>query len=147
MAAASLAGIHALIVDNDLMQAQALGNLLSDEAIDCTMAGSGPEALAMIATLRPDVAILDLVMPHMNGLELLHTLRQRLPKLPAILTTGWPYNQRVALARSTQATSPLAAFLEQEATAYVVKPIDIDGILQIVARLTGSTRHPIPDGA
>jgi len=134
MVAASLAGIHALIVDNDLMQAQALGNLLSDEAIDCTMVGSGSEALAMLATLRPDVAILDLVMPHMNGLELLHYLRQRLPALPAILTTGWPYDQRVA------------AFLEQKATAYLAKPIDVGGLLQILTRLTNSARLPSPDG-
>jgi CheY-like chemotaxis protein len=134
MVAASLAGIHALIVDNDLMQAQALGNLLSDEAIDCTMVGSGVEALAISATLRPDVAILDLVMPHMNGLELLHCLRQRLPTLPAILTTGWPYDQRVA------------AFLEQGATAYLTKPLDVGDLLQIVARLTGSARLPRPDG-
>jgi len=132
----SPAGIHALIVDDDLTQAQVLGDLLSGEAaIRCTIVTSAEEALAAIKAAPPDVAILDLVMPHMDGLELLHRLRERLPALPTILVTGWPYDdQRVA------------AFLEVTATAYLTKPIDFEHLCDQIAYLAGPVRRESPEG-
>ena len=81
--------IHALIVDDDLTQAQVLGDLLLQEAaLHCTIVTSAEHSLAAIKVIRPDMAILDLVMPDMDGIELLHRLRAQLPALPTLLVTG-----------------------------------------------------------
>jgi CheY-like chemotaxis protein len=48
----------------------------------------GEEALAFIRDQRPDIVVTDLLMPGMDGLELVRTLRKECPTLPVILMTG-----------------------------------------------------------
>jgi len=48
----------------------------------------GEDALARIAELKPDVMTLDMTMPRMNGMQVLHTLRKDFPDLPAIVLTS-----------------------------------------------------------
>lgn len=51
-------------------------------------AGSGPEALAQLIALAPDAAILDVNMPGMSGVDVVHALRQRGDQTPIILCSG-----------------------------------------------------------
>ena len=50
-------------------------------------ASDGPEALRLAHTLSPEVAILDIAMPHLNGVETARRLRETLPQLKSILLT------------------------------------------------------------
>ena len=52
-------------------------------------AANGMEALDRLASARPDLMIVDFVMPGMNGAELTAMVRERLPELPIILATGY----------------------------------------------------------
>ena len=63
---------------------------LFESYADCEIAGeaeNGRDAIARAATIKPDLIILDLNMPVMNGLEAAPLLRQALPKTPVILFT------------------------------------------------------------
>ena len=60
---------------------------LSSQGFHVVTAGGGEEALRVSEDQRPDIALLDIVMPDMNGLELMRRLRERAP-LPVILLTG-----------------------------------------------------------
>ena len=113
-----------LIVDDEVSQVSALGEILSDEGITTTLASNGGDALGSIEIIRPDVAIVDLVMPRMNGTALLAELRARLPELPVIIATGLP-----------MADPMVEAALELGNTVYVSKPIDVSQLLDMLERL------------
>ena len=72
-----------LVVDDEEGARRALVRLLSKEGYDTLAAGDGREALQTLETTRPDVILLDIAMPVMDGLELLEHL-QRHPQLTAL---------------------------------------------------------------
>jgi DNA-binding NarL/FixJ family response regulator len=53
----------------------------------CGDAADGKEAVARATELRPDVIVLDLVMPHMDGLRAAQAIRKALPTVPIVLNT------------------------------------------------------------
>lgn len=82
--------IRVLIVDDHAIVREGLRVLLDDEADIHVVgeAGTGCEALEMVASVAPDVIVLDLVMPEMDGLETLRQLRRlSLPAQVLVLTT------------------------------------------------------------
>lgn len=54
----------------------------------CGEARNGDEAVAKAAQLHPDLVVLDMSMPVLNGLEATHIIRKTMPELPIILFTG-----------------------------------------------------------
>jgi DNA-binding NarL/FixJ family response regulator len=56
-------------------------------------AENGPEALHMIEETRPDLAIIDIRMPEMNGIELLKKVREPGPGPKICILTNYPYKQ------------------------------------------------------
>ncbi|MFQ5829952.1 MAG: response regulator transcription factor [Candidatus Methylomirabilia bacterium] len=81
--------IRLLLVDDDLQFRNTLRHLLAprNEAIILGEAGDGEEALRLADSLRPDVILMDLGMPRMNGLEATHQLKARWPDLAVIILT------------------------------------------------------------
>lgn len=65
-----------LIIDDDLELCELLADWLSAEGFSVTMAQDGPEGLQRARTEAPDAIILDVMLPGMNGLEVLRALRQ-----------------------------------------------------------------------
>jgi PAS domain S-box-containing protein len=86
----SYAGRRALIVDDNATNLLLMTALLSAWGVDTTTASSGDDALAAIEERTYDVAIVDMLMPGMDGLELATRLRQRVPQLPTILASSVP---------------------------------------------------------
>ncbi len=78
-----------LIVDDDEGQRIALCAMLSDCDYEVQVAGDGQEALARLNTFLADVIVSDLVMPRMDGFELLRHLKERGDLTPAIALTGF----------------------------------------------------------
>ncbi|HEX8952311.1 MAG TPA: response regulator, partial [Polyangia bacterium] len=80
-----------LVVDDDAGNRETLTELLGLSGHDVLGAESGKDALAAVAAApRPfDVALIDLAMPDMNGIELAEKLRARDPALRLALVTGW----------------------------------------------------------
>ena len=79
-----------LIVDDDRDVRDAMAELLSDEGYACLQAKNGLEALAVLKLERPGLLLVDLIMPIMNGVDLLARLRQDpcLRDIPVIAMTA-----------------------------------------------------------
>src|SRR5581483_3436224 len=78
-----------LIVDDDERQRSALTAMLSGRDFDTEVASDGQDALERLATFNPDVIVADLVMPRMDGFELLRRLKDQGCLTPAIALTGF----------------------------------------------------------
>ena len=80
----------ALVVDDSLSARRALAQAVEDAGFDVRTARDGLEAVAIIEAQRPDLLLVDLEMPRMNGLELTAHIRGREPTrtLPVIMVTS-----------------------------------------------------------
>ncbi len=78
-----------LIVDDDELQRNTLAAMLSDSAFETQVAADGQEALERLAGFNADVVVADLVMPRMDGFELLRRLMERGDLTPTIALTGF----------------------------------------------------------
>jgi two-component system sensor histidine kinase/response regulator len=72
-----LAGRRILIVDDDRLNVRILSSILKPEGYELLAAHSGEEALAVYDQFKPDLVLLDVMMPGMNGFEVCRTLRDR----------------------------------------------------------------------
>ena len=104
--------IRLLVVDDDPGFRETLRGLLAqrEEVVVLGEAGSGDEALRLAEALHPDVVLMDLGMPRMNGLEVTHHLKARWPGMAVILITihDEEVYRRTALAAGAE------AFLEKK---------------------------------
>src|SRR5215471_8965101 len=78
-----------LIVDDELHIRQIIAAFLSEHRHEVIAAGSGEEALDATARFTPDVMLLDLMLPDMNGVDLFKRLQERLPSAAAIFMTAF----------------------------------------------------------
>jgi DNA-binding NarL/FixJ family response regulator len=60
-------------------------------------AADGPSALEMVATSAPDVVLLDMMLPEMDGVEVLHELRHRSPECRVLVVTSFPDRMPAAI--------------------------------------------------
>ena len=77
-----------LVVDDEAMLADLLSQALRHEGWETATAKDGLDALAKATSFQPDVVILDVQMPRMDGLETLERLRARDPELPVLFLTA-----------------------------------------------------------
>jgi two-component system nitrate/nitrite response regulator NarL len=78
-----------LVVDDHPLTRDALAGLLAHNGFDvCGAAAGGEEAIRLAAELQPDLALLDLTMPGMNGLETLPRLREAAPGCAVVVLTA-----------------------------------------------------------
>jgi DNA-binding NarL/FixJ family response regulator len=91
--------IRVLLADDHALVRQALRALLDREGIQVVgEASQGQEAVSLASTLHPDVAVLDISMPMMNGLDAAQEMRQVSPKTRCILLTRHDEDQYVTTA-------------------------------------------------
>jgi two-component system OmpR family response regulator len=81
---------------------------------DLVLAANGAEAMRAAAEGRPDVAVLDMRLPDMNGIDLLRRLRDQLPGLPVIITTAY------------MSVEPQLGMLDLPHSGYIVKPFRVE---------------------
>jgi CheY-like chemotaxis protein len=115
-----------LIADDNKDAADSLAMLLRLEGHAVTVAADGREALTAFATLLPEVAVLDIGMPELDGYEVARQVRQR-PRGPEVLliaVTGW--GQEADKARA------LAAGFDHHFT----KPVEPERLSQLLRALT-----------
>lgn len=77
-----------LVVDDESSFRSMLSTVLADAGFEILTAGSGREALEIILRRAIDLAVLDLVMPGIDGRELMHRLHEKIPGLPVIFLTA-----------------------------------------------------------
>lgn len=119
-----------LVVDDEPINIQVLRNVLLPQGYAVCSAKSGTDALESVERRRPDLIILDVMMPGMGGLEVARRLRDRfsLLDLPIIMVT----------ARSR--TRDVIAGFENGANDYVIKPFVKDELLARVATLLAAAK-------
>src|SRR5674476_83475 len=89
MAGASKENWTVLIVDDQLGVRRLLYEALKDEFKAVYMAGGGFEAIDLVKEFQPDLVVMDMKMPRMNGLEVLKHLRQMQYDGPVIMMTAY----------------------------------------------------------
>jgi len=115
-------GMHRILVVDDNEDARVLlADILTSLGHSVRTAGDGPEALAVIDDLHPDIAILDIGLPGMNGYELAARIREILDgRIKLVALSG--YGQPSDVSRS-----------EREGfDAHLVKPVDINRVMELI---------------
>lgn len=85
-----MASTHVLVVDDSAVDRRMAGSLLEKTGnITVSYAADGKEALAAIGKKAPDLVLTDLLMPEMDGLELVKEVRTAFPNIPVILMTAF----------------------------------------------------------
>jgi CheY-like chemotaxis protein len=82
-------GVHILVVEDDPEVRRVIVECLSLIGYRVTEAANGGEALEALATLRPDLLLVDYAMPDMTGAEVIARARELVGDVPAILATGY----------------------------------------------------------
>jgi DNA-binding NtrC family response regulator len=117
-----------LIVDDDELMAKYVERVLASAGFECELSLDAGAALSAVEARPTDLMISDVVMPTMNGTELLRNLHERIPMLPVILLTS--YGSIEAAVEAMRA----GAF------GYLPKPAKDDELLQLVRRALEMTR-------
>jgi CheY-like chemotaxis protein len=78
-----------LVVDDELLVRDMLRDFLTTVGDEVATVGSGAEALEVVPVFRPDVILVDMVMPGMSGAEVLQALRRAGHTVPVILISGY----------------------------------------------------------
>ncbi|MBI3105333.1 MAG: response regulator [Candidatus Rokubacteria bacterium] len=110
-----------LVADDDPSSLEGLRVLLAIWGYEVDTAPDGRVALQKISAAEPKAVITDVVMPVMNGLELLRALRIEKPGVPVIVLTGQGSPDTLARAR------------QQGAYAYLAKPVDVGRLKSVLA--------------
>jgi DNA-binding NtrC family response regulator len=117
---------HILVVDDDASVAGALRRFLDNEGHDSRVVNGVGEALTAIDERRPDMVLMDIRMPGIDGLAGLDQMQARYPGLCVVMMTGY----------GTSQTSIDA--MRAGAFDYVTKPPDLDGLRRLIARALAS---------
>jgi two-component system, OmpR family, response regulator ResD len=80
--------LHVLVVDDDPLVRDLLAAVLGDDAFDVRFAVDGKAALAAAAERAPDLVVLDVMMPGMDGYEVCRRLRETYPEMRILMLTA-----------------------------------------------------------
>lgn len=121
-------GTHVVVVDDEPMVREVVSRYLQRDGFTVATAADGAEALQLIRSARPDMVVLDLMLPHVNGLDVLQDVRRH-SDVPIILLT----------ARGDEGDRVLG--LELGADDYVTKPFSPR---ELAARVKSVLRRSTP---
>ena len=113
----------ALVVDDDALQRPNSGKVLDGDKYRIIFAADGVEVLYLLRKTRPDIILMDVMMPLMDGIEAVRRIRMdpQLATLPIIMMTGKSENHVVI------------DCIKAGANDFVVKPIDRDTLMNKLA--------------
>lgn len=116
---------HILVIDDELQIQRAIRTILSEKGFKVTTASRGEEGLTLAATNEPDIIILDLGLPDMDGVQVCSRLRE------------WTQCPIIILSVRDSERDKVAA-LDAGADDYLTKPF---GIEELLARVRVALRH------
>lgn len=119
-----------LIADDDPQMVRALRITLAAHGYEVVTAADGAEAIAAAAQTRPDLIMLDLGMPRLDGIEVIQALR------------GWTNAPIIVVSGRTGSADKVDA-LDAGADDFVTKPFQVD---ELLARLRALSRRTTPTG-
>jgi len=120
------ARLRVLVVDDDFDTVDSMASLLRLTGYEVETASSGAQAIATVATFRPDVTMLDLAMPGMDGYETARQIQRLVVPRPPVLIAVTGYGDTQSKRRSAEAGFDL----------HLLKPVEIS-VLQEMRLLVG----------
>jgi DNA-binding response OmpR family regulator len=124
--------VRVLVVDDDEAVRRSLAHALRRDGYEVSLAADGTEALAEFGRARPEVVVLDVLVPEPNGLEICRRLRRRGDQVPILMLTA------------RDLVEDRVAGLDAGADDYLVKPFALDELrarLRALLRRTGVARE------
>ena len=118
--------VHVLVVDDEPNIAELLGMAMRYEGWRTTIAGTGSKAVSAAKEVKPDVVVLDMMLPDIDGMQVLRRLRENAPDVPVLFLTA------------RDAVEDRVAGLTAGGDDYVTKPFSLE---ELVARLRGLLRR------
>ena len=117
-----------LIVDDEVAIVEALQDVLSSEGYEVDTAFNGAEGLKRMGQQRPDLVLLDMMMPVMDGRELLHRMRQepQLQAIPVIVMSAGRISEEE----------------RRISSRFLAKPFELDVLLATIAEEIEKAAHP-----
>ena len=109
-----------LIVDDDENIRKVLLAILEDEGYKVESAGTAKDAIEKTKSKFYNLALIDIRLPDMEGIELLTKFRDTTPKMRKIIMTGFPTLQNAVDA------------VNRGANAYILKPFDVEKVLKTI---------------
>ncbi|MDA0768810.1 MAG: hypothetical protein BZY79_00560 [SAR202 cluster bacterium Casp-Chloro-G4] len=120
---------HILIVEDDNSLRDLFSEALASEGYATSIAANGAEGIEAFDEINPDLVLLDLLMPKMDGWEALERVR-KISECPVIIVTGQGTTENI-----------IRGLLEAGADDYLVKPF---GIKELIARVNAVLRRSVP---
>ena len=117
-----------LIVDDELNILVPLQFLMEKEGYLAKLAQSGKEAIEKIKTLQPDLILLDIMLPDLDGYEIYHLIRQN---------KKWDHIRIIFLTAKNR-ESDIARGLAMGADAYITKPFSNSQLMKTIESLIGA---------
>ncbi len=111
-----------LVVDDELLLRDVLFDYLTRQGYEVAMAASGEKALEIARTQRFHLALVDIKMPGMSGLDVTARLKDLYPQIIVIIMTGYP------------SLNTAISAIKLGATEYIVKPFRLDELNRIIAK-------------
>lgn len=115
-------GKRVLVVDDEDIVTLGLANLLRRQGYAVATAASGQEALGAIAAGRPDIVVLDVLMPDRDGYDICEAIRRD----PAACSTA------IVLLGTASRPSEIEKAMALGATAYIAKPFSANEFIAVV---------------
>ncbi len=112
-----------LVIDDEAKFCQIVSSFLQARGYEVASAMNSGEALVQLEQFRPDVVLMDVVMPGLSGLELLKLVRER------------PFPPRVIMVTATDEEQVAQQAMQDGAEAFMVKPVNFDALAQVISRI------------
>ena len=109
-----------LVIDDDESIRNTMKAILEDEGYIVDLAATGREAIKRTEETAYNVALIDIRLPDVEGVELLKLMKEAVPRTRKIMITGYPSMQNAITA------------LNKSADVYLIKPVDIEKLLNTV---------------
>ncbi|ROR66469.1 response regulator transcription factor [Agrococcus jenensis] len=120
--------VRALVVDDEVNLSELLRMALSNDGWEARTAGNGQEALNAVREFQPDIIVLDIMMPTIDGMEVLRRIRATGNDVPVLFLTA------------KDAVEDRIAGIEEGGDDYVTKPFNLE---EVVARLRRMARRHV----
>ena len=114
-------GVRILVTDDDRQWREGLREAFEPQGYETLEAESGEEAIEMVHDARPSLVILDIQLPHLNGIETLRIIRQEMGEgLPAIVVSSEVTDRALAEALALHAYTVMSKMVSLHQILYTV---------------------------
>lgn len=126
--------MRVLIADDNAVLRAVLRSMLRNEGYDVVgEAGDGTAAVQLVAKLKPDIVCLDIVMPGIDGLQVLQEIKEALPETVVLMVSGNADRESIETA------------VARGAFGYIIKPFNAARVVEIMKKATARARASARD--